>query len=236
MKRLVALGGQLVAATLLVITASCGGVGQTPDPSGLSDREQQLEDLARLREANEQALSAMTVGDLAGALQEDSERGLEPWNSLAVKEVQRRGSEVGPELAGLLSARDRSSFLGLMAVRTVSPDAYARLGPDFQIPVLVETLATAQYFNAFGLPHLYWEEPAEAIIEEGPAAESALLPLLDDPRPAPMWGQEEVAEFEAYQYRVADYALALIRAIRGQEEPLPEDPMQRDELIEQLRP
>ena len=225
----------LVACLLAMVTA-CGGGGQTPIPSALSAADKQVEELTQLRLAREQQLSIMTVGDLAGALQQDSERGLEPWNSMAVTEVQRRGSEVGPELASLLRAPDHSSFLGLMAVRAVNRDAYGRLGPDFQIAVLVDRLATATYFNAFGLPHLYWEEPAKAIIEEGQAAEPALIPLLSDIRPAPSWGEEEVVEYELYQYRVADYALALIRAIRGEEAPLPQDPRQRDDLIRQLKP
>ena len=226
----------VLATCLLVIVAACGGSGQTPIPSALSAADKQVEELTQLRMAREQALSVMTVGDLAGALQEDSQRELEPWNSMAVTEVQRRGSEVGPELASLLRAPDRSSFLGLMAIRTVNRDAYGRLGPDFQIGVLVDRLVTATYFNAFGLPHLYWEEPAKAIIEEGQAAQPALSALLSDLRPAPMWGEEEAVEYELYHYRVADYALALIRAIRGDEGPLPQDPGLRDELIRQLQP
>lgn len=46
-----------------------------------------------------------------------------------------------------------------------------------------------------------------------------------------MWGGEEVVESNAYQYRVADYALALILAIRGDDQEIPQDPAARDRLI-----
>ena len=225
----------LLAAGVVLIAAGCDGLGATARPSALVERDQQLEELSELRMAREKALSEMAVGDLAGALEEDSRRGLEPWNSQAVREVERRGADGAPQLAELLRSPDRSSFLGLMAIRLVDRETYARLDPELRTAVLVDALATSQYFNAFGLPHLYWEEPARAIIDEGAVAESPLSRLLRDTRPAPMWGQEEVVEYEAYQYRVADYALALIRAIRGDEEPVPQDPNERDELIRQLQ-
>lgn len=226
----------LVTGVTLMLLFGCAGGGQTPRPSGLPEQVKQLEDFAHLRDARVKQLSEMTVADLAGALQQDSERGREPWNSLAVAEVQRRGAEVAPGLAEFVKERDRSSFLTLMGIRAVNKDVYARIEPDLRIGILVDTLGKAESFNAFGLPHLYWEDPANAIIEEGPAAEKDLFPLLDDKRPAPMWGEEQVLEYEAYQYRVADYALALIRAIRGEREPVPQDPAARDDLIQQLAP
>lgn len=225
-----------LTASLLILIVGCAGAGQSPGPSGLPEQVKQLEEFAQLRDARVRQLSEMTISDLAGALKQDTERGREPWNSLAVQEVQQRGAEVAPGLAEFVNERDRSSFLTLMGIRAVNKDVYAGIAPELRIGILVDTLAGAEYFNAFGLPHLYWEDPANAIIEEGPAAEKDLLPLLDDKRPTPMWGEEQVLEYEAYQYRVQDYALALIRAIRGEREPVPQDPAERDDLIRQLAP
>lgn len=226
----------LLMGSTLILLVSCTGAGQTSPPSGLPEQVKQLDEFAQLRDARIKQLSDMTVAELAGALQQDSERGREPWNSLAVAEVQRRGAEVAPGLAEFIKEHDRSSFLTLMAIRSVNKDVYARLEADLRIGILVDTLAKSTYFNAFGLPHLYWEDPANAIIEEGPAAEKDLFPLLTDNRPAPMWGEEQVLEFQAYQYRVADYALALIRAVRAEKEPVPQDPAARDDLIRQMTP
>jgi hypothetical protein len=90
-------------------------------------------------------------------------------------------------------------------------------------------------FNTWGMPHLNWYDPALAIIELGKPAEPGLLKLLDDTRPAPSWGSEQVAEYEAYQYRVRDYAWALLREIRGEQHGgIPRDPAERDKLIEAI--
>lgn len=226
---------QLVALVLIAAAlVACAGAGETPRSSALADQERQLDEFARLRGDREKALAAMSIADLAAALQEDSAAGREPWNSLAVKEVQNRGGEVAPALAEFVRNPDRSSFLTLMAIRAVNKDIYGRISPDLRLAVLVDALAKAEYFNAFGLPHLFWEDPANAIIEEGPAAEKLLVPLLTDERPAPSWGEEQAQEAADYQYRVKDYALGLIRGIRGEDEPLPKDPAERDDLINQL--
>jgi hypothetical protein len=225
--------GRLVIATLLLTGCS---TGQAPQRTGLASQVTQVDEYGQLRASREKQLSEMSVADLAGALQQDSTRGREPWNSLAVAEVQRRGSDVAAPLAEFLKPADQSSFLTLMSIRMVNQEVYGRLPMDVRIAILVDRLSKGEFFNAFGLPHLYWEDPARAIIEEGKNAEPALFALLKDDRPAPMWGEEQVVEYEAYQYRVADYALALIRAIRGDEQPLPQDPAARDDLIRQLSP
>ena len=85
-----------------------------------------------------------------------------------------------------------------------------------------------------GLHHLYWEEPAKAIIAEGQAAIGPLKALLGDQRAAPMWGSEEAAEYEAYRYRVCDYAWALLVSIRGEKLAVPTDPSARDKLISEM--
>jgi hypothetical protein len=223
-----------ILALALVLVLGCAGTTPTPRSTALADQERQLEEFAQLRAQREKELSELSIADLASALQTDSERGLEPWNSLATAEAARRGTEAAPALAEFIQALDRRSFLILLAVRQINRDVYARLDSGLRVAILVDALANAEYFNAFGLPHLYWEEPAKAIIDEGQSAERHLFALLEDKRRAPMWGQEEVIESDAYQYRVADYALALIRAIRGEEAPLPADPAERDDLIRQL--
>jgi hypothetical protein len=86
------------------------------------------------------------------------------------------------------------------------------------------------YFNTWGLPHIKWEEAAQAIIDEGSAAEKALVPLLTDKRDAPVWGGEDFAEYQRYRYRVCDYAWAMLNEIRGQKIPIPQDPAERDRL------
>jgi hypothetical protein len=223
------LGVALVSALVL---AGCGPIGGTPAPSDA--QASQLEEFARLRAAREAALAEMSVAELAGELQKESETRLEPFNSMALREMVSRGEEAAAELAELLVAEDRKSFFGLLALRAMSERVYQSLSPELRLSILVDALQASEYFNTWGIPDLYWEDAAQAIIDEGTDAEKVLTPLLDDKRPAPVWGEEEYAHFQEYQYRVADYALALILAIRGDERPIPADPGERDQMITAL--
>ncbi len=217
---------------LVLAAAGCGSQSQAVAPN--VDPAQQMKDLDSKLANRQAALKAMTVPELAVELSNDSKAGAEPWNSLPYQEAARRGESVAKDLAATLEATDRSSFLGLLAVRAVSQPTYELLASSFRIEVLVSSLQTSRYFNAWGLPHLYWEEPAKAIIAEGERAIPSLMKLLSDAEPAPMWGEDEVVESATYKYRVEDYALALIRAIRGDTGALPVDPAERDKLIAQL--
>lgn len=217
---------------LAVLLAACAPAGGTPAPS--DPQASQLEEFARLRAAREAALAEMSVPELAAELEKESETRLEPFNSMAYREMVSRGEEAARELAELIVAEDRKSLFGLLALRSMSEQSYQSLEPQLRISVLVDALRTSEYFNTWGIPDLYWEDAAKAIIDEGTDAEKALIPILDDKRPAPVWGEEEVLHFEEYQYRVADYALALILAIRGDERPIPADPGERDQMITSL--
>jgi len=194
----------------------------------------QLEDLARKRQVRESTFQRMNTEDLAQELIADSKRGVEPFNSLPYKLLLTRGSAAAGALKASLTGADRTSFLGLLALRGVDSAQYRSLSSAFRIGVLVDALKTAQTFNAWGLPHLSWEDAAKALIAEGRPAEAALRPLLKDCRPAPMWGSEEVMESAKYKYRLCDYVLALMLASRGERVTIPVEPEARDRMIERL--
>lgn len=229
MKRQRSGAAAVLALGSVLLLAGCGPVGGTPEPTDA--QASQLDEFARLRSAREAALAEMSVPELAAELEKESETRLEPFNSMAFREMVSRGEEAARELAGLIVAEDRKSLFGLLALGAMSEQVYQSLAPQLRISILVDALRTSEYFNTFGIPGQYWEDAAQAIIDEGTDAEKALTPLLDDKRSAPTWGEEEFARFEEYQYRVADYALALILAIRGDERPIPADPGERDQMI-----
>jgi hypothetical protein len=191
----------------------------------------ELKDLAAKRAARESQLAHLDIPQLAQELRADSVKQVEPFNSSAFREMVSRGQKAATQLKEQLRQPDRSSFLGLLALRSISPALYGELGSAYRISVLVDALKTSTYFNAWGLPHLYWEDAAKAVIAEGVAAVQPLTALLEDDRAAPMWGEEEFLEYQRYKYRVKDYALALILAIQGNREPIPVDPASRDALI-----
>ena len=223
---------RLAALTFLLgfVVWGCAPRQPTPPPEG-RELLQQLEAGAATREAVEAELKAMDVPKLVKRLEADAARGVEPFNSLAYPEFVSRGPGVGEALASSIKAPDRTSFLTLLALREVDRDRYRSFNPELGIAILVDALGTSEYFNAWGMPHLYWEDASEAIIEYDELAIEPLRQLLDDNREAPVWGSEEVLEYNIYKYRVKDYAWALLMEIKGVELEVPIHPAERDNLI-----
>lgn len=209
----------------------CGRSNSQTGQGPLSSRDLHL--LEVKRQDYEKRLKAMTVPQLAQELASDSRKGREPFNSPAYRELVSRGQAAAAELRSTLTGADRSSFLGLLALRQISPDQYRSINPALRVSALLDALKNAQYFNAWGIPHLYWEDAAKAVIGEGSAAEPGLKALLRDKRLAPVFGSEGAAINRQYRYRVCDYAWALLNAIEHQNVQIPADPAQRDHLIEQ---
>jgi hypothetical protein len=224
-----------------VTVAACGilflslGCGRQKDhgPSGMPpEKAAELRALQEKRENRQKQLHSMDVKQLVQELTSDSNKGREPFNSSAYREMVSRGEGVAVELKQSLTRADRSSLLGLLALRRVSSTQYHSLETSFRVNTLTSSLESSQYFNTWGIPNLYWEDAAKALIEEGSAAEPALLKLLRDKRPAPVFGSEGATVDAQFHYRVCDYAWALLNEIRHQKVELPADPAERDRLIE----
>lgn len=222
----------LVVAGLQLLSAGCGREANQGGPAPVADRVKELKVLQVKREDNQKRLKGLSVPQLAQELASDSGKGREPFNSAAYRELVSRGPAAGADLKAALTRNDRSSLLGLLALRQISPDQYRSLDPAFRASVLIDALRTAQYFNSWGIPHLYWEDAAKATIEEGQAAVPGLEALLGDKRPAPVFGSEGAAINAQYRYRVCDYAWALLNEIGHQKVEIPADPAARDQLIQ----
>lgn len=221
-----------VALLFLMLTVGCTKQTSVAGKGPSDERSKQLQAFQTKRETYEKQLKAMDVKQLAVLLASDSQKGREPFNSAAYREAIARGEGAASELRSLLTQPDRSSLLGLLALRKLSPAQYHELNQGFRVDVLVGSLASSQFFNTWGVPGLYWEDAAKAIIEEGKAAEESLTRLLRDTRPAPVFGSEGAAINAQYHYRVCDYALAFLNEIRSVNVPLPADIAARDQLIE----
>jgi hypothetical protein len=223
-----------VLSMVVVVLLGCG---RSTSEGGPGKDDPRLAELAAKREAHERELKQMDSNTLVDALTRDAAQGVEPFNSTAYREITSRGAAAAPELQQALehAAPTASELLGLLALRAIDRERYRQLDPEFRIGVLVDALRTSQVFNSWGIPHLFWEDAAEALIEEGAAADPPLRPLLADCRPAPVWGSEGAIEQRKHQYRLCDYALALLSAIHGEKVELSEDPKARDVLIERQR-
>jgi len=204
-------------------------------PEIVDNRTKALQDAEQKRNDWKGQLKAMDNTKLAEALSKESERGLEPFNSMAYAEAISRGEAAAQDLAKSIVKTDRSSLLTLLAVRKVNPTVYNGIDQAKRVATLVESLRTSKSFNTWGFPHVKWEYAAESLIAEGDVAGRALLPLLDDKREAPTWGSEDYMEYEHYKYRVCDYAWALFAAIRKQQIEISPEPAARDRQIDALK-
>ncbi len=184
----------------------------------------------------------------------ESRRGTEYFNSPVYNSLTGMGAlsekDVG-SLVELIDEPTRQNLMPLMILRATRPDEYSNLSDTLKIGILVDALNESTYFNAWGLPHRYWkvprtaaaqdpaevlrdptlDEPVKAIIELDTAAIEWLTPLLSKKRDAPHWGVSEHAE-NGQEYRVADYALALIHRIK--KKPFPSTQKARDGAIDEL--
>src|SRR2546423_981912 len=176
---------------------------------------EEQESLNRKVAAKEESYKKKSLAELISEMESVAQKGKEPFNSLAFREVLRR-REGAEQIFQSIQSREQKEYFKLMALRQISPELFKRLGCEISCPVLTAALQKSVVFNAWGLPHLYWESSAKAIIECGPVAIPFLKPLLQDKRPAPVWGSEEALESEKYHYRVCDYAFALISEINNQ--------------------
>jgi len=213
-----------------------GNSNRVEKPEIMNQRTTVLQEAQQKREARVKELKAMNVPQLVTELENESNKGTEPFNSMTFTEITSRGPEAATALAPLITKEDRSSLLSLLALRKLSADEYKKLRPELRVAILTNSLKTQTYFNTFGSPNGRWEDAAKAIIEEGRAAEKPLIEMLSDHRAAPVWGSEQSMEYQRYKFRVSDYAWALLNEIRGQKVTMPENPAERDRLQSANKP
>jgi hypothetical protein len=246
-----------IAALLVVVgigiyLVSCGKTEQPPPTTEVPPEspDPAVEEFETRRADYEEKLADMTVPALSQELAKDSQDRLESFNSPAAREVRQRAAALiearmpveplAKELAATLQAADSSSHIGLLTLHKISPPTYYALDPEFRYRVLMDALSKAEVMNAWGIPHAFLTQPAaRAIICEGPAIERYLYPVLDVDTKTEVFGTSELNRYEEDDenvYRVKDYALALIFAVRGDTSfEIPDTREGRDGYIETIR-
>lgn len=193
---------------------------------------QQMEKLKQKRVATLEKIKQMQIPELVTQMEQDVKKGREPFNSPAYREVTRNKKTEGASLLQELTTRKEVSYITLLALRSIDADRYKQVDQSLKVGILLSEFGRSESYNKWGLPHLYWEDAAKAVIESGDSAVPGLKKYLTDCKPAPVWGSEEVMEYEAYKYRRCDYALAMLMAIRGENvAEIPKSPDARDQLI-----
>lgn len=231
----------LSLSALCVCLLACKGSGQqgegavkTPEQQTASTR---LDSIQKVVDQTTQTYKAMDNPTLIQKLVEQSKKQKEPFNSLAFRELKGRKDVNTDTLASLVAQlRNGDALLPLLLIRRLNDTAYLRVSVELRAGVLTDALDRSKTFNTWGLPHLYLEDAAKALIECGRSTLPALGRMLTDTRPAPVFGSQQYMEYKKYQYRLCDYALFFIEQIQGHTDfVMPVSPADRDSLIKNLK-
>jgi hypothetical protein len=226
-----------ILPVLLIVIFACKPKGQEGTASSvINAKEKAIDSIAKnaatIKDAYMKELKAMNNEKLVMQMDKESNRGLEPFNSLAYAEAIKRGPALAENLVQMIRDTTKTSLLSLLALNTIDQKLYNRVNPAFRSAILLDALKNSKLYNAFGLPHLKTELAGEAIIKEGNNIRKGLMGLLSDTKPAPVWGSEDYAEYVKYNYRVCDYALFYLKKIEGDEKfTMPASLEERDSII-----
>lgn len=172
---------------------------------------------------------------LATNLQQDAARDVPPFAAESVQQARKLGAQASPLLVQHVQARGRDAMLALEALRGADPAGYAALPATERAEVYAAALQHNTFFNSWGQPGNKLSETAHAFAALGDAAVTALVPLLDDKRPAPSSGSQEATLSQMNGNRVCDYAWVLISEARHTEYGYLTSPADRDQDIAALR-
>lgn len=224
----------LLCALSSILVSACNTRRTVPAEQRAQERQFQVQQdsLDRQARATEERLRNMLVPELLAELEQGAARGREPFNAPAFREVLKRKNAVEPLFTSIGGGSSQREYFKLMALKRLDAATYGRIPARQGAAILTDALAKSETFNAWGIPNHYWESSAKAIIEYGAEAVPYLDRLLDDTRPAPVWGSEEAMIYEQFKFRVCDYALALLNEIAPRRKvELPVGVGERDALI-----
>ncbi len=209
-------------------------VAQEDEEAKKAEHLKELEALRVKRDSTLSILSEMKLTELVDQMNKDSQT-REHFNSPAYREMIRKRKAQSQDLFDIISKNEVVTYIPLMALMKINREAYEQTDPQVRLAALKEAFKQTKMYNRWGIPHLYWQAPAKAMIGLGKVAEATLKTFLVDKTPADIFGHEEELEIEAYKYRRCDYALAMLMAIRNQDvKEISRDPKQRDAIIEAI--
>lgn len=224
----------LALAIVLAALAGCSNTRKLPPPTDEQNQAKtQLESQMKEAAQTAQTYHAKDNATLLIKLAEESKNQRDYFNSLAYRELKTRTNVDTNALVALVKQTPNADgLLPLLLLRQLDPKAFAALPAEQRANVLVDALKNAKYFNSWGLPNAYSQDAAKATLETGNAAAPGLRKLLQDTRPAPLYGSKEAMASKLMKYRVCDYALWLLRGIAGEKDfKLPKTNEERDALI-----
>ena len=174
------------------------------------------------------------IDELAGA----SIQGRSLRETAAMVDPGLQATDVSRALERVLHDDEARTYQLLFALRRAAPERAAMIPAERSAAIIISALTRLIYLNDFGYLDpggSYDGEAAAALLETREEAIPALCGLLDDDRPAPLFGSEEATLSALYGYRRKDFAAYLLSNLLGEHTSFEADPSNRDARIEALR-
>lgn len=168
----------------------------------------------------------------------DAQRGLPLTKSSELSRGRLDEKDVPEAVKRVEANPDHSSYHLLFAIRRAAPTVYKSIPRVVRARVLVDALAKLQYVNDWGYLDPAGSQDGEAavaLLELGKDALAPLRSMLDDARPAPLYGSEPAAMSSTYHYRRKDFASRYVGLILGRPSDFKVDLTDRDSQIDQLK-
>ena len=168
----------------------------------------------------------------------EAARGLPAMKSETLAAAELTDADRDAAVAYAQAHPDHSAYLVLIALRRHDVEGYRTVPDATKAAILAGALGHLILLNDWGSldpAGSHDGEAAMALLEVGPPAISALLPLLRDDRSAPLFGSEPATLSTSYHYRRKDFAYRYICLLSGREPTFDADPSVRDAAIERLQ-
>ena len=177
---------------------------------------------------------SMDNTELLKRLGEQSRQQKEPFNSLAYRELRTRNNvDTKAIQAQIADLKNGDALLALLLLRRLYEKDYLTLPMASRVQILTDALGRSVYFNTWGLPNANLQEASLAMLECDSSAFPALKKLLNEKRPAPLFGSKEAMEYKRYHFRVCDFALFFLESMRHKTRyAIPIEPGERDRIIQ----
>jgi hypothetical protein len=146
--------------------------------------------------------------------------------------------DVPVALGYVKSHPDYTAYFLVLVLRTHYPQAYRELRKEMRAAVLCSALERAHGFNDWSVLHerdSLDKVSARTLLDSGKVALQYLKPLLDNDKPALLYGSQAATLSIACKYRVKDFAYRYALLILGERPSFGADPATRDKAIAALK-
>ena len=92
-----------------------------------------MEKLKLKRDLKLEKIKSMNITELMSEMEQDAEKGLEPFNSVAYRELTRQRKNAGESFFQEIANRKDVSYISLLALREIDVERYKKLNQEMTL-------------------------------------------------------------------------------------------------------